>query len=159
MIFALTNNGILPVYIPDLSYDILVNDISIGKDHSNVDMTINPGETKEITSFQNLQKNSLSPAVYSIVDSQGIMDIKVKGIAYFKLILIDIPIPFESSKQISIYDEIRDKINTEKQTKNFGWFFCRKIPRKCIEFYCTHIFDTTAMRTSNKPSKINRTYG
>ena len=39
----------------------------VGKGHSNVDITINPGQTKQITSFQNIQKSSLSPAVYSIV--------------------------------------------------------------------------------------------
>ncbi len=31
LIFELTNNGFLPVYIPDLSYDILINGISVGK--------------------------------------------------------------------------------------------------------------------------------
>ena len=112
LIFGLTNSGLLPVYIPDLSYDILVNGISVGKGHSNVDITINPGQTKEITSFQNIQKSSLSPAVYSIVSANGVMELKVKGTAYFKLFSISIPIPFESSKQISIYDEIRNKLSS-----------------------------------------------
>ena len=43
------------------------------------------------------------------------MDIKVKGAAHIKLIGLDIPVPFESSKQISIYDEVRNKINEEIQ--------------------------------------------
>ena len=68
--FGLSNNGILPVYIPDLSYDILINDISIGQGYSDVDITINPGQTKEFTSFQNILKSSLSPAVFSIIDSK-----------------------------------------------------------------------------------------
>ena len=114
-IFNVNNNGFLPVYIPDLYYDILINDIRIGRGNSNIDTTIYPGETKEIVSFQNIQKDSFSPAVHSIVSSQGIMEIKVKGTAYFKIFGMNIPIPFESSKQISIYDEVRNKINSEIQ--------------------------------------------
>ena len=111
LFFGLTNNGFLPVYIPDLSYEILINDISIGRGYSDVEVTINPGQTKEIISFQNIKKSSLSPAVYSIVGANGMMDLKVKGTAYFQLFGMGIPVPFESSKQISIYDEIRNKLN------------------------------------------------
>ena len=115
LILGLTNNGFLPVYIPDLTYDILINGIVVGGGNSNLDITINPGETKEIVSFQNLQKSSLSPAVYSIIDTKGIMDLKIKGTAYFKLLGFNIPVPFESSKKISIYDEVQNKINAEIQ--------------------------------------------
>ncbi|WP_179363322.1 hypothetical protein [Nitrosopumilus oxyclinae] len=123
-IFNVNNNGFLPVYIPDLYYDILINDIRIGRGNSNIDTTIYPGETKEIISFQNIQKNSFSPAINSIVSTQGIMEIKVRGTAYFKIFGMNIPIPFESSKQISIYDEVRNKINSEiqkNQPQNDGW--------------------------------------
>jgi len=112
---GLTNNGFLPVYIPDLTYDILINGIIVGGGNTTLDITINPGETKEIVSFQNIQKRSLAPAVYSIVITEGVIDLKIKGIAYFKLFGFNIPIPFESSKQISIYDEVRNKINAEIQ--------------------------------------------
>lgn len=115
LIFELSNNGLFPVYIPDLSYDLLINDIPIGSGNSKIDTTIYPGQTKEIISFQNIKKNSLLPTVYSIVHTQGLMDLKVKGTAYFNLLGLSIPIPFESSKQISIYDEIRDRINAETQ--------------------------------------------
>lgn len=115
LILDLTNNGFLPVYIPDLTYDILINGIMVGGGNTNLDITINPGETKEIISFQNFQKSSLSPAVYSIINTNGIMDLKIKGTAYFKLLGFNIPIPFESSKKISIYDEVRNKINAEIQ--------------------------------------------
>ena len=103
----------LPVYISDFSYELLINEIPIGNENSNLDITIDPGQTKEITSFQNIQKTSLSPVVNSIINTQGVIDIKVQGTAYFKLLGIDIPISFESSKQISIYDEIEDRINAE----------------------------------------------
>ena len=109
--FGLSNNGLLPVYIPDFSYELLINEIPIGNGNSNLDITIDPGQTKEITSFQNIQRTSLSPVVNSIINTQGVIDIKVQGTAYFKLLGIDIPVPFESSKQISIYDEIEDRIN------------------------------------------------
>ena len=52
LLFGISNNGILPVYIPDLSYDVLINGILIGKGFSDVDLAINPGQTKMITSFQ-----------------------------------------------------------------------------------------------------------
>ena len=109
--FGLSNNGLLPVYIPDFSYELLINEIPIGNGNSNLDITIDLGQTKEITSFQNIQRTSLSPVVNSIINTQGVIDIKMQGTAYFKLLGIDIPVPFESSKQISIYDEIEDRIN------------------------------------------------
>ena len=37
------------------------------KGHTNVDTTINPGQTERVTSFQNLQKTSLEPAAFSLV--------------------------------------------------------------------------------------------
>lgn len=115
LMFSLNNNGLLPVYIPDFSYDVLINGILVGSGKSNVDAIIYPGQKMEIVSFQNIQKVGLSPAVKSLVESQGIMDLKIRGVAYFKLLGINVPIPFESSKQISIYDEIRNKLNAEIQ--------------------------------------------
>lgn len=113
LMFDLSNNGFLPVYIPDFSYQLLVNEISIGDGISNVNITINPGETKEITSLHNIQKSSLSPAINSIVNTQGTIDLKVKGTVYFKLLGFDIPIPFESVKQILIYDEIKNRLDAD----------------------------------------------
>ncbi len=115
LIFGLSNKGILPIYIPDLSYEILINDISIGEGYSDVNITINPGDTKEITSFQNIQKDIMAPAALSISDSKGVLEIRVKGMAIIKMLGVDIPVSFESSRQISIYDEVRDRINEEIQ--------------------------------------------
>lgn len=115
LIFGLSNNGFLPVYIPDLSYDLLVNDVYVGNGYTNLDVTIFPGDTREIPAFQNFKKSSLSPAVSSIVSTGGIMEIKVKGTAYFQFLGFSIPIPFESSKKISIVNEIRDRLNNEIQ--------------------------------------------
>lgn len=115
LVFGLSNNGLLPVYIPDLYYDVLINDIPIGNGDSEINAIINPGETKEIISFQNIQKNSMAPAAISITNAEGVMNIKVKGTAYFQLFSWKIPVPFESAKQISIYDEVRNKINAEIQ--------------------------------------------
>ena len=85
LIFGLSNNGFLPVYIPDLSYDLLVNNVYVGNGYTRLDATIFPGETREIPGFQNFKKSSLAPAVSSIVSKNGIMEIKVKGTAYFQL--------------------------------------------------------------------------
>lgn len=108
LIFGLTNHGFFPVYIPNISYDLLVNGISVGKGSSNVDVTINPGETKNFPVLQHVLTDSLRPAVSSIIDSGGILNFKINGIAYFKLLGLTIPIPFESTKQISIADEIKN---------------------------------------------------
>jgi len=115
LVFGLSNEGLLPVYIPDLYYDVLINNIPIGNGVSKINTMINPGETKEIISFQNIQKRSMSPAAISIINAEGVMNIKVKGIAYFQLFVWNIPVPFDSEKQISIYDEVRNKINAEIQ--------------------------------------------
>ncbi len=115
LIFGLSNYGVLPVYIPDLSYDLSINDVPVGHGYSNVDVTINPGDTKEITVLQHFQKSSLAPAVESIVSTGGIIDLHVSGTAYFKLLGISIPVPFESSKQVSIKEEIKNHLNAEIQ--------------------------------------------
>lgn len=115
LIFAITNNGLLPVHIPDLTYDVFVNGVPIGSGNSKINTIIYPGQSIEIVSFQNLQKSGLEPAVKSIVEAQGQMDLKVKGVAHFQILWIDVPIPFESSKKVSVYNEIRNKLTAEIQ--------------------------------------------
>ncbi|MCV0393048.1 MAG: hypothetical protein K5790_07140 [Nitrosopumilus sp.] len=115
LIFSLTNNGFLPVHIPNLTYDVIINDIHIGTGESKINTIIYPGQTIEIVSFQNLQKSGLEPAIKSIVESQGIMELKIRGVAIFNILWIDVPIPFESSKEVSVYTEIRNKLAAEIQ--------------------------------------------
>ena len=115
LIIGMSNDGLLPAYIPDLNYDVLINGISIGSGVSKTNVIVNPGETKEIISFQNIQKSSMAPAALSIINAEGAMSIKVKGTAYFQLAGWKIPVPFDSEKRISIYDEVRNKINAEIQ--------------------------------------------
>lgn len=111
LIFGLTNNGFLPVYIPDIAYDLFLNEVPMGQGSSVIDATINPGQTKQITAFQNFKKSSLTPAVSAIIADDGMLDLKVSGTAYFKLLSLSIPVPFESSKQIPIIDEIEKKLS------------------------------------------------
>jgi len=87
----------------------------VGKGYSKIDVTINPGETKEFPVVQNFKKSSLSPAVESIVSTGGKIKLHVSGTAYFKLLGLSIPIPFESTKQTSIVDEIKSRLNKEIQ--------------------------------------------
>jgi Late embryogenesis abundant protein len=117
LIFGVSNNGFIPVYIPDLSYDLFVNGVSVGHGYTNLATSIYPGETREITSLQNFKKSSLNPAIYSIVSNGGVMEIKVRGTAYFQFLGFSIPIPFESTKQISIVDEIKSRLNNEIQNQ------------------------------------------
>lgn len=111
LIFALANHGIFPVYIPDLKYDLSVNGIKIGQGNSNVDLTINPGETKDLPILQDFTFNSLEPVASSVIASNGIMDVKVSGTAYFKFLGLSIPVPFESTKQVSVVDEVKKYIS------------------------------------------------
>lgn len=113
LVFQLSNNGFFPVYVPDLSYDLSINDIFVGHGYSQVNTTINPGTTKEIDVIQNLQKNNISPAIDSIIDTNGIILVRINGTAYFKLFEQSIPVPFDSKKQISITDEIQKQINRQ----------------------------------------------
>lgn len=108
LLFGLTNHGFFPVYIPNISYNLLVNGVNVGQGSSNVDVTINPGETRNLPVLQHVLTDSLRPAVSSIIDSGGILDLKISGTAYFKLLGITIPISFESTKQISIMDEVKN---------------------------------------------------
>lgn len=111
LIFGLTNNGFLPVYIPDIAYDLFLNGVPIGQGSSVIDATVNPGQAKQITAFQNFKKSSLIPAASAIIADGGMLDLKVSGTAYFKLLSLSIPVPFESSKQIPIIDEIEKKLS------------------------------------------------
>jgi len=113
LLFGVTNNGLLPVYIPNLSYDLSLNGVNVGKGYATIDGTIYPGHTEEISALQNLKKSSFSPAINSIVSNDGIIELKVRGTAFFKLFGQSIPIPFESTKQISIIDEIKSSLNNE----------------------------------------------
>ena len=115
LVIGLSNEGLLPVYIPDLSYDVLINNVPIGNGVNKINIMVNPGETKEIISFQNIQKNSMAPDAISIINAEGVINIKIKGTAYFQLFGWKIPVPFDSEKQISIYDEVQNKINAEIQ--------------------------------------------
>lgn len=111
LVFASSNHGIFPVYIPDLSYVLSINGIQVGQGRNNVDTTINAGETKSITILQDFQVNSLGATAASIASSGGMVDLQVNGTAYFKLLGLTIPVPFQYTKQISIIDEIKNRIN------------------------------------------------
>jgi len=113
LIFGLSNYGIFPVYIPDLSYDLSINGVNVGQGYTRLDATIYPGQTQEIPVLQNFQKNSLVPAVSSIVSTGGIINLHVSGTAYFKLFGLSIPIPFGVTKQVSIVDEIQKRVSNE----------------------------------------------
>lgn len=108
LIFALSNHGIFPVYIPDLSYNLSVNGNNVGQGQSTVDMTINPGETKTLPILQDFQVSSLEPAAISVLDAGGIMNIQVSGTAYFKFLGLTIPIPFQYTKQVNVIQEAKN---------------------------------------------------
>ena len=113
LVFELTNNGLLPVYIPELQYGLSINGIFIGNGSSIIDATIDPGKTKQINVIQNFQKDSLSPSIESIINNNGVIDVEIKGVAYFELLGFKIPFDFESAKQVSIVDEIQKQLNQQ----------------------------------------------
>lgn len=114
LIFELTNNGLLPVYIPEITYELFINEIMIGKGITEVDLLLKPGQTEEISLIQNFKKDRLSPAIDSIIKTEGVINIDVRGTAYFEMLGYQIPIPFESTKQISIIDEIQSQLEQQK---------------------------------------------
>ncbi len=109
LIFSLSNHGILPVYIPDLSYNLSVNGVNVGQGQSTVDMTINPGETKNLPVLQDFQISSLEPAATSVLEAGGIMNIQVSGTAHFKFLGLTIPVPFQSTKQVNVVEEAKNR--------------------------------------------------
>ena len=113
LFFEITNNGLLPVYIPDLSYDLSVNGEFVGKGITSIEKTIFPGQSINVKAFQNFQKSGLEPAISSIISNDGMMEIQISGTAHLKFFGLDLPIPFESSKKVSVYDEIRKKLSEE----------------------------------------------
>ena len=108
LLFALSNHGIFPVYIPDISYNLSLNGINVGQGKSSVNMAINPGETKTLPVLQDFQITSLEPVATKVLDSGGIMNIQVNGTAYFKFLGLTIPVPFQSTKQVNIVEEAKN---------------------------------------------------
>lgn len=107
--FGLSNHGFFPVYIPDVSYDIIVNGIKIGQGHGHISSTINPGETRSFQdNTQDYQFGTIEPAIASIIDAGGMATFQVSGTAYFNFLGISVPVPFQSSKQINVVDEIKN---------------------------------------------------
>lgn len=113
--FGLSNHGFFPVYIPDVSYDLLVNDVKVGQGQSHIEQTINPGETKSIADTQDIQFSSLKPALSSILDSGGIIDFKVKGTAFFNFLGLSVPVPFEATRQVNLVDELKSRLEGNSQ--------------------------------------------
>ena len=107
LIFGLGNHGVIPVYIPDLSYSLFINGVNVGQGQSMVDTTINPGETKQLPVIQDFKSTSFEPVLSSLVSTNGMMELKINGTAYFKLLGITIPVQFQSTKEISLADEIK----------------------------------------------------
>lgn len=107
--FGLSNHGFFPVFVPDVSYDLFVNDIKIGQGQSRIGLTINPGDSKHVDDFQYIQSSSIKPAASSIIQSGGIINFKVSGTAYFDFMGQTIPVPFEATKQVNIVNELKNK--------------------------------------------------
>ena len=42
LVFELNNGGFLPVYIPSVTYDLIINGVSVGQGTSTINTTINP---------------------------------------------------------------------------------------------------------------------
>lgn len=130
LIFALSNHGIFPVYIPDLSYVLSINGIPVGQGQNNVDTTINAGETKNIPILQDFHISSIGSTAASIVSSGGIANLQVNGIAHLKLLGLVIPIPFQYTKQFSMMDEIKSRINNSTpQNQYFNNQYNNNLPQ------------------------------
>jgi len=130
--FGITNYGFLPVYIPDLKYEVIINNIPMGNGTTQINTTLHPGETKEFSALQNFNKASLTPVINSLVRYDGMLDLKVKGTGYLNLLGFDIPIPFESSKQVNIYNEIKNQILNETSNQKVQTSITLNVPTSSI---------------------------
>ncbi|MEO9320370.1 MAG: hypothetical protein ABI361_06830 [Nitrososphaera sp.] len=104
--FAISNRGVLPVYIPDFSYDLFINGIKIGEGKGSANLWISPGENKTIDIAQNLQGSSIKSTSESVIKSQGLMNVSANGTAQAQVLGISFPMPFNVSKQISLQNEV-----------------------------------------------------
>lgn len=113
LVFGLSNHGFFPVYIPDVSYDISVNEVKIGHGQSHISSTINPGETRSFPdNVQDVKFDSVEPVISSIASSGGMANLQISGTAYFNFLGINVPVPFYSSTQINVVNEIKNQINS-----------------------------------------------
>jgi hypothetical protein len=115
--FAASNAGFLPVEIPTVSYDLLINDVNIGRGQNDLSTVIGPGEVKTLPVLQVIKKASVSPALASIVENGGVLKIKATGTAQFMFLGVPIPVPFESTKEISIMDEVKARFSGSEPNK------------------------------------------
>ncbi|MGI0012313.1 MAG: hypothetical protein ACREBU_02560 [Nitrososphaera sp.] len=113
-LFDAANGGIFPVAIPSVSYDLSINGVNVGKGEGHFDTVLNPGETKTLPVQQSIQKGNIQIAAASIVAEGGVMTIKASGTAQFGLFGLVMPVPFESTKQISIIDEIKKRVGSSR---------------------------------------------
>ena len=56
--FELGNGGLLPVYVPNVAYDLAVNGVPVGQAASPMSTTINPGQVERIITMQNVKKDT-----------------------------------------------------------------------------------------------------
>ncbi len=110
-LFDAGNRGIFPVAIPSISYDLSINGLNVGKGEGHFDTILNPGETKILPVEQTIQKGNIQMAAASVVAEGGVMTIKASGTAQFGLFGITVPVPFESSREISIIDEVKKRFS------------------------------------------------
>jgi len=119
LLFEGRNNGVIPIEVPDVSYDLFINGVNVGKGQSYVNTIINPGESKVLPVTQDIQKSSIQSAAYTLIESGGKMNIEVRGTSHLKFfgLTLPIPFPFEASKQISITDEIKKRFSSEESSR------------------------------------------
>ncbi len=124
---ALINNGVLPVYIPDETHDLAINGLEVGGGSATVDTTLNAGQTITVPVEQDLATSRVTEIASSIVASGGNLDVQVNGQAHFSLIGIPISIPYHAERQISIYQELKNYVESlltgqgsQQQNQNYN---------------------------------------
>lgn len=105
------NGGVLPVYIPTVSYDLYINENYVGDGVLDREVTIDPGESELITIYQFINRESLLEVVASIVENDGLADIRVIGEARVSIMGQSFSIPFEQNTTINVYEEVSRALN------------------------------------------------
>jgi hypothetical protein len=112
---TLRNGGFLPVVIPPFEYDLYLNDVYVGKGRSPQQLTLSPGQVSEIEVSQSVSVDAIRGAIPSIIQSGGVMNIKLKGTAKPQF-FIPISVPFTVERSVNlvkVMEEYLGGINTE----------------------------------------------
>lgn len=105
-----SNPSFLPVIIPSFDYRLYGNNVYIGSGRYPERVMVEPSSSRTIHITQKITVSAMPSLLTSIINNQGMLDVKVDGEAH--LSPLPISIPFQSTRSINVYQEVRNKIES-----------------------------------------------